>query len=161
LRFGADPGGEAAARDELHRVKGPAVVFADLVNLHAVLDSWGLGTGIGSTRSSSFLVTYFACTGLPGLVCLGAFFFTLVARGWRSDSADVRAMALGLIGLTLAWLISIPDLTLAMVWLLAGVLRGATITGHSPLLRQAKSELRPCLVRPGLAAMATQTIPRS
>jgi hypothetical protein len=111
---------------KLHSQSGAARTGADLVNLEVIRDSWGLGAGIGSTRSSSFLVTYAACTGLPGVVCLISFIAVLVARAARSASVEVRALGLGLIGMTLGWLISIPDLTLSMLWLLAAMIRGAT-----------------------------------
>jgi hypothetical protein len=108
---------------------GTVRTAADSVNLRALWDSWGLGTGVGSTRSSSFLATFAACTGLPGLACLAGFFGVLIVRGARSLSPEVRAASLGVGGLTLGWLIAVPDLTLALVWLLAGVVRGATAPG--------------------------------
>jgi hypothetical protein len=97
--------------------------------VQALWDSWGLGTGVGSTRSSSFLATFAACAGIPGLACLAAFFGVLLVRGARAVSPEARALSLGLGGLALGWLTSVPDLTLALVWLLAGLVRGAAVPG--------------------------------
>jgi hypothetical protein len=119
--------GASFIQHKLSSHSGSVRTAADAVNLQALRDSWGLGTGIGSTRSSSFLATFAACTGLPGLLCLAAFLTVLVVRGARSTSAEARALSLALGALTLGWLTSVPDLTLALVWVLAGLVRAAAV----------------------------------
>jgi hypothetical protein len=99
---------------------------ADLVNIRALIQSAGLGVGIGSSRASSFLVTFVACTGLPGLVCLAAFFRSLLKKGWAAPEREMRALSLGCLGFISAWLVSVPDLTNALIWLMCAMLRGGT-----------------------------------
>jgi hypothetical protein len=118
---------------------GSVRTAADAVNLQAIRDSWFLGTGIGSTRSSSFLATFAACTGLPGVLCLVGFFAALIVRGARSVSNEARALALALGALTLGWLTSVPDLTLALVWLLAGLTRAATAEAVTKVSQASKA----------------------
>jgi hypothetical protein len=122
------PGAHLVAQ-KLSSHSGTVRTAADSVNVQALWDSWGLGTGVGSTRSSSILATFAACAGIPGLACLAAFFGVLLVRGARAMSPEARALSLGLGGLTLGWLTSVPDLTLALVWLFAGLVRGATAPG--------------------------------
>jgi hypothetical protein len=129
--FDQFPGAQLVAQ-KLSSHSGTVRTAADSVNFQALWDSWGLGTGVGSTRSSSFLATFAACAGLPGLACLAALFGVLLVRGARAVSPEARALSLGLGGLALGWLTSVPDLTLALVWLLAGLVRGAAAPGVLP-----------------------------
>jgi hypothetical protein len=98
---------------------------ADLQGIRTFFESWGLGVGIGSTRSSSFLPTFAACLGMPGLICLFGFFTTLTRACVRSGSRETRALALGLTALGIGWSIAVPDLTVALVWLFAGIAHGS------------------------------------
>jgi hypothetical protein len=137
---------------------GAVRTTADSVNVRALWDSWGLGTGVGSTRSSSFLATFAACTGLPGLACLAAFLGVLIVRGARSPLPEIRAASLGVGGLTLGWLIAVPDLTLALVWLLAGLVRGGTAPGV--VTRAALTSDSRFTVLPMKAGYAADAVPQ-
>ena len=111
---------------KMHSSSGTNRSFMDLVALEAFVKSMGLGIGIGSTRASSFLVTFAACTGIPGLICLGGFFYTLIRKGQRSTVPEMKALSLGCLGFTAAWIISVPDLTDTLIWLMLAMLRAGT-----------------------------------
>lgn len=120
--------------------------FMDLVALEAFVKTMGLGVGIGSTRASSFLVTFAACTGIPGLLCLGGFLYTLIRKGQRSDSPEMRALALGCLGFIGAWIISVPDLTDVLIWLMLALLRaGAVRTESDELITALARRYNPLL----------------
>jgi hypothetical protein len=95
--------------------------LADRVTIKTFLDSWGLGVGVGSTRSSSFLVTFAASDGVPGLICLGSFLYIVISRSLRSVSAESRSWGFALIAFLLAWIIGVPDMAIPMVWLLSAL----------------------------------------
>ena len=111
--------------DKLHSSSGQIRSSRDLIALRTFRESWGLGVGIGSTRSSSFLTTFAASTGIPGLICLVGFFATLLTRAMSSKSVDIRALGLALATIIVGWSISVPDTTLSLIWLLSGIVCGA------------------------------------
>ncbi len=60
-------------------------------------DSWGLGVGLGTARTSSFPVAVLSNVGLPGTLLFGLFLISLFApNGQASDAyaADIRLSAL-------------------------------------------------------------------
>ncbi len=64
--------------------------------LYNFVDSYGLGVGLGTSRTSSFLVALLSNVGIPGTLFFGLFFATSVAipRGPnRTLAADVRLAA--------------------------------------------------------------------
>lgn len=86
--------------------------------LEVLLETGGLGIGLGSARMSSFGVSLLAATGIPGaLLWVGS----LGALAWRYFKAprlgDGQLVAIaGLLGSTLAMLLAIPDLNMPMYW---------------------------------------------
>jgi hypothetical protein len=111
--------------DKLASNSGQIRSSLDLIALRTFRESWGLGVGIGSTRSSSFLTTFAASTGIPGMICLIGFFATLLSRTMSSTSSEVRALGLALATILIGWSLSVPDTTLSLIWLLSGIVCGA------------------------------------
>jgi len=97
----------------------------EAVGVQTIVESWGLGVGVGSSRASSFLTTSLACTGIFGIVCLFGFFGTLIVKAVDSSIKEVRSLGLALTALFIGWLISVPDLAMPMIWLISGVVAGA------------------------------------
>lgn len=89
---------------------------ADEIGIRVFLDTWGLGAGLGSNRSSSFLVTLLSTTGAVGVAAFGSAVLLLVVRGSRSRSS--AALSAGLLGLLVAKSVSAPDLSTPLLWLL-------------------------------------------
>jgi hypothetical protein len=97
----------------------------EAVAVQTIVESWGLGVGVGSSRASSFLTTSLACTGVFGLICLFGFFGTLIVKAVDSNIKEVRSLGLALAALFIGWLISVPDLSMPMIWLISGIVAGA------------------------------------
>ena len=88
----------------------------EVIGVQSIVESWGLGVGVGSLRASSFLTTFFACTGIFGMVCLLGFFGTLIVKAVDSSIKEVRSLGVALTALFIGWLISVPDLSMPMIW---------------------------------------------
>lgn len=113
---------------------GKSRLHADWLALQTFLDSYGMGVGVGSARASSTLATLAATTGLPGLIALTGFLYSVFRMVWRSRDDLDRAALFGLLGLLTAWMISQPDLSIPLFWVLAGIATGgvaANVEGHA------------------------------
>lgn len=94
---------------------------ADLQSLRLVVESWGLGVGLGSHRGSSYLTTLAANGGLLGLACFLlaiALHFTSLAKRFRAAPDAPSAFFLGG-GFTvfLAVSMAIPDQSWPVFWI--------------------------------------------
>ncbi len=90
------------------------------VALRTVVESWGLGVGVGSSRVSGLPMTLLSTTGAPGLFCFAAFLWTLVRACLRRGDQYGRAFALAILAMAIVWSLSIPDLALPYAWILCG-----------------------------------------
>lgn len=90
-------------------------------NMHSLsllVQSWGLGVGIGSNRPSSFLASLLSNTGLAGTATFFAMLGTLL---WRYRNfyllSDAQLFVVAcLVTITVAMVIGIPDLNLPLYW---------------------------------------------
>jgi hypothetical protein len=130
---------------KLSSTSGQTRIGLDKIALQTFFDTWGLGVGVGSTRSSSFVATFAACTGIPGLLSLFGFFWIVISTSIVSNSRNIRAMGLAFATLVVAWLISIPDLAIPVVWIVSAAACGA-------LSKTAESNVTES---EGLASLAT------
>ncbi|PYY39093.1 hypothetical protein [Curtobacterium sp. MCPF17_046] len=89
---------------------------ADELGYRVLVETRGMGAGLGSDRSSSFLVTLFATTGVVGVMTFGAATLTLLFRSARTVAATPVAAAL--LGLLVAKAVSAPDLATPLLWVL-------------------------------------------
>jgi len=91
---------------------------ADAIGMTVLTATSGFGAGLGSNRSSSFLVTLLSTTGVTGTVLFLAAVLGLV---WRSArTATAAPAAAGLFGLLVAKTVSAPDLSTPLLWVLLG-----------------------------------------
>lgn len=102
---------------------------ADLAGLTVFRDTYGLGVGIGSIRTSGFLATLLATTGLGALL----FVWFAIRLAKRTENSVLRWMFLG--GL-LAQVAGAPDLSLPLLWMNVLVLT-VFILRECPLKTQA------------------------
>lgn len=89
---------------------------ADAIGMTVLTDTSGFGAGLGSNRSSSFVVTLLSTTGIAGT---GLFLAALLGLLWRSArTAGAAPAAAGLFGLLVAKTVSAPDLSTPLLWVL-------------------------------------------
>jgi len=94
---------------------------AESMALDTFYDTWGFGAGVGSMRTSSLFTTLLATAGFPGVLTF-CFFICLVLHSlWGSKDEFDRALFLGIIGLIIGWLISVPDIATPLFWILAAL----------------------------------------
>lgn len=92
--------------------------LSDMRAIDLAYQTNGLGVGMGSTRTSSFLTSLLSTTGVAGAVAFLAMLFTLIARFLRADrlnSGQYFAVA-ALCTCSAAVAMAIPDLNLPYFW---------------------------------------------
>lgn len=80
------------------------------VSFRAFLDSWGVGVGVGSTRTSSWAIAVVASTGLAGIATMGGFLLQAFTRAGRHLSEGNRQ---ALAGAKLALVVSLVPISVA------------------------------------------------
>jgi hypothetical protein len=110
--------------DKLSSSSGIDRARSNEVALRTVLESWGLGVGVGSSRVSGLPMTLASTMGVPGVLCFIGFLVVLVRRCLRRRDALGRAFALGILAMAIVWCLSIPDLALPYAWVLFGFAAG-------------------------------------
>ncbi|MEO8261072.1 MAG: hypothetical protein ABI566_00770 [Pseudolysinimonas sp.] len=78
-----------------------------------VLDTWGLGVGLGGNRPSSLPLFVVSCLGVPGTALLIAVVVIAIVRAVRSGQLTSVWALLG--GLT-AGTVAVPDLSTPLIW---------------------------------------------
>jgi len=105
-----------------HTLLGDIRPHADLMSLKLLVETWGLGVGMGSHRGSSYLITLAANTGVLGLVTFLAanvMHFTLLTRRFIRHPDAPSAFFLGSgISVLIAVSIAIPDQNWPVYWIL-------------------------------------------
>ncbi len=104
---------EALAANTVDKVETASFLSrtaADLAGLTTFRDTYGLGVGIGSIRTSSFLVTLLATTGVGALLFVW-FVFRLLKR---TQNAPLRWLFLGALITEVA---GVPDFSLPLLWM--------------------------------------------
>jgi hypothetical protein len=98
---------------------------SDSVSLRLLLDTFGIGTGVGANRGSSFFATLLSTVGIVGTVLFVAVVVVLVRGAWNVRQA--RPAAWALIALLIAKAVSGPELSdsTGVLWLSLGVLAHA------------------------------------
>ncbi len=99
---------------------GESRIYADMLALDTLRQTYGLGAGVGSLRSSSFIMGLLGTTGVQGFVLFMAFLSTLFFHLKKDPSPEARAILFGLLGCMIGWALSVPDAAIPLFWLLAG-----------------------------------------
>lgn len=105
----------AIVQDKIGSQSYDARTAADAIGLRVFTETWGFGAGLGSNRSSSFVVTLLSTVGVPGVMLFAVLVVVLVAGLRRGASL---AAVTGLLAVLAAKSISIPDLSTPLLWLL-------------------------------------------
>lgn len=126
---------------------------ADNLSFQLATETFGLGTGLGSNRASSFLASLLSTVGVLGVILFAAAVVTLIRRGWAVPR--VRPVVWALAALLIAKVVSGPDLSdsTGVMWMSMGILAHAALGSEASRARSAPtvaSAVRPTLSpRPG------------
>ena len=96
-----------------------ARLLSDAYALDIFKDTWGIGAGLGSSRSSSLVSTFLSCLGIVG-VCLLVTVFYRMRKLFPGKSAPpfLQLTAWAFVGLILAGAIGFPDVNRPPLWAL-------------------------------------------
>ena len=102
----------------LGRIAASPRAETNLRALELVKETYGLGVGMGSQRSSSFFASLLANTGVLGFTLFIGMLATLLWRYWKASAlSDAQIfVAAALPTATLAMGLGIPDLNIPMYW---------------------------------------------
>jgi hypothetical protein len=102
-----------------------ARTFVDRASLNALIETYGLGVGWGSTRASSLAINVLACGGLCGAALLGWFAKGLTQNMARQKRCPhLEFVKFVLYGNLIGGFIAVPDVNGAFLWVLIGGLIG-------------------------------------
>lgn len=88
--------------------------WSAMTNIGLFFDSYGLGIGLGSTRSSSFIVDLLTCTGIIGLLLFISIYKKLI---WPLRKNEISQFAFVYCTLLLICMsLSVPDLSFCLFW---------------------------------------------
>lgn len=112
-----------SAADKVGSASFAARTAADSRAAQILVESGGLGIGLGSNRPSSLAMLIASCLGVIGLALFAALVVLALRRGLRRE---LEPLAWGLGGVLVAAIIAVPDLSTPAIWVgLAGCLCSA------------------------------------
>ncbi|GIT80784.1 hypothetical protein LLS1_24530 [Leifsonia sp. LS1] len=109
---------------------------ADSFSLEIVRQTFGLGVGLGGNRPSSFALMLLSNVGVVGFVLLAVAIAALVRHAYKARSAVPACWSL--VGLLIAKIIGLPDLSTPILWVLLAACAAAvwTTQDRQPLTRR-------------------------
>ncbi|GAB3196492.1 hypothetical protein GCM10027261_19330 [Geodermatophilus arenarius] len=134
---------------------------ADSESYRVLLDTFGLGTGLGSNRGSSFISTLLSTVGVVGALLFASAVVVLVRRSWPARHS--RPAAWALITLLLCKVVSGPDLSDSggVLWLSLGVLAHAALRLETVRRPGVVATAGGATPRAGVSGPARQALPSS
>jgi hypothetical protein len=130
---------------------------ADMFTLRLLGETYGLGAGLGSNRSSSLGPMFLGTVGVVGTVLFAVGAITVLRRAWRRP--EWRPTAWALIALVLARSVAGPEISSPWIWLcLALCANAAWVTGPEPQRAQRRGG---AVVRPAAGRRRTRALAAS
>lgn len=96
---------------------------SDAFSLGVFMDTWGLGSGLGSNRPSTFLPMLLSNIGVAGTVLFLAAVFILGRRAWRDR--EMRPVVWAFFALMVSKSIAGPNFSEPLIWLMLGMFANA------------------------------------
>lgn len=93
---------------------GQVRIGTTMKNLEIFVDSFFLGIGRGSTRSSSFIIDMLASVGLLGSSMFMIFYYRLIKEKWKIES--VQYICIYCWALLIGQVVAIPDFSFSAMW---------------------------------------------
>lgn len=112
---------------------------ADLHGLNLLMDSWFLGVGLGSNRTSSLVALLLSNIGIVGTALFLGSMVWLLSLAGRSNGLPGVPAAWGMGAMLVCCVISVADPTAPLLWLLAGTAASAASTLQKPPLQPVTS----------------------
>lgn len=109
---------------------------ANSLSVQVMLDSWGLGAGLGSSRPGALFTMLLSCVGLPGVALFIWSMAALIFAAWQKP--EWRPSALALAAFLLVKTISGANLSDPALWILVGVCANGVWQVQSKKRRQGK-----------------------
>lgn len=106
---------------------------SNLNSFHVLMDSFGLGVGLGSDRPSSLFFVLLSCVGIIGTVLFLRAAFGYLAHGLSTPA--VSPIAWAFLAQLIAQLVAKPDISMPGLWLLMGML-AVTYNQREPLVEE-------------------------
>jgi hypothetical protein len=104
---------------------------ANAVSYEIFLDTYGVGVGLGASRSSSFFAGLLSTTGIVGTLLLAAVVVTLIRRS--APIVEYRPVVWALVTLLVLKIVAGPDLsdTSGVFWMSLGLLSRAVLLAEA------------------------------
>ena len=122
--------------DKLQTGSGAERTATEYMALQVFVDSYGLGTGLGSNQSGTLLGYVLSNTGVIGLLLLGWFALSVTKLAQRTikrlrsgniEYGNIHAWLLCAVCLLLIGFICVPILLVPNIWIVIGILTGLSI----------------------------------
>jgi len=119
--------------DKLQTGSGAVRMATEYMALQVFVDSYGLGTGLGSNQSLTLLGYTLSNTGMIGLLLLGWFALSVTELSQRTikilrygdiECGNIHAWLLCVVCLLLIGFIGVPILLVPNIWIAIGILTG-------------------------------------
>lgn len=102
--------------------------FADAFALNILFETYGLGSGLGSNRPSSFLFFIISNMGIIGLILFSVFFYKIYSLAYKYiNFKEIRFILMLLTSILLTMMIAIPDISYSFLWLFSALLVGTSL----------------------------------
>jgi hypothetical protein len=122
---------------------------ADTMAIDIVVQTGGIGIGLGSHKPNNAVMTLLSNTGIAGFLVFGIFLFELLRpRRRTSFDVDVRPYRWMLVGMLSVHVISAPNLNPIILWISFGLVIGALARTTSLRPRRGRAERQSVLPAP-------------
>jgi hypothetical protein len=106
----------------------------DIHALKVLFQTYGLGSGLGSNRSSSLITSLLSTVGIWGVLLLASFLYKMIQLAKTATRSEdnlqfkiVTPFTFAVIAMVLSGIISVPDIIIITFWLNSSLLIGVSI----------------------------------
>jgi hypothetical protein len=122
---------------------------ADMMAIDILMQTGGLGLGLGSHKPNNLLMTLLSNTGIAGSMLFAIFLFELFRpRRTTCFDVDVRIYRCMVVGLLCVHMISNPNLSPIILWISFGLVIGALTAGRTAETRDRLARVNVVGIRP-------------
>ena len=104
--------------NKMHSLSYSRRISADLYSMILILETYGLGVGLGSNRPSSLLASMLTNVGILGTMLFALYLYSTIRPILRSNFAEAKFIVWTLVALLVAQAVSLPNLNFPPLWVL-------------------------------------------